>query len=432
MKNFKEIFDESKSITPGGVHSPVRSFGGLERPPIFFEKANGETLTDLNGQNYLDLCCSFGPLLLGHRDPDVQKEVEQIIKKVWSLGACEHYSLELAKWITNEIPWLDKIRFVSSGTEAVMSALRLARGVTNRSYILKFDGCYHGHVDSMLVKSGSGLAGYAESSSAGVSQNVANETLVAKLDNEQGVQDLFEKYKNQIAAVIIEPLPANYGLLKQRPEFLQFLRKITKDNNSLLIFDEVISGFRVTTGGMASKLDIIPDLVTYGKIIGGGFPVGAFAGKAEYMDMLAPTGPVYQAGTLSANPVSMVAGLATLRKIKETNAIEKAEHACVIFTKKINELFSSSHMPFSCIQSSSLFFITEKTHQDIIRRPDQISQNHQKMFQKTYSHILNKFIYLAPAAFEVGFFSSKISDDKALLIANDIFNAFAQVYNEKK
>ncbi len=432
MHDFDQIFTESKKITPGGVHSPVRSFGGLERPPIFFEKASGEKLTDMNGQDYIDLCCSFGPLLLGHRDPDVQEAVEGIIKKVWSLGACENYSLELAKWITTEVPWLDKIRFVSSGTEAVMSALRLARGVTNRPYILKFDGCYHGHVDSMLVKSGSGLAGLAESSSAGVSETVASETLIAKLDSEQEVQDLFDKYADKIAAVIIEPLPANYGLLKQRPELLHFLRKITKENNSLLIFDEVISGFRVSLGGMAEKLDIVPDLVTYGKIIGGGFPVGAFAGKAEYMDMLAPTGPVYQAGTLSANPVSMVAGLATLKKIKSTNAIKVAERSCTAFTETINELFKKSKMPFSCIQASSLFFITQKTEEEEIRRPDQLKANHQEFFKKVYPHILNKYIYLAPAAYEVGFISSKITIAMAENIAKDIYNAFEQVYNEEK
>jgi glutamate-1-semialdehyde 2,1-aminomutase len=432
MNNFNQIFNESKKITPGGVHSPVRSFGGLEMPPIFFEKAFEEKLTDLNGKDYIDLCCSFGPLLLGHRDPDVQKEVEGIINKVWSLGACEHYSLELAKWITNEIPWLDKIRFVSSGTEAVMSALRLARGVTNKPYILKFDGCYHGHVDSMLVKSGSGLAGLAESSSAGVSQNVSSETLIAKLDSEEEVKELFEKYAGKIAAVIIEPLPANYGLLKQRPEFLHFLRKITKENDSLLIFDEVISGFRVSLGGMSEKLDIVPDLVTYGKIIGGGFPVGAFAGKSEYMDMMAPTGPVYQAGTLSANPVSMVAGLATLKKIKEVNAIETAEKSCLVFAQKINELFDASNMPYSCIQASSLFFITEKTQSQEIRSSDQLKSNHKSIFNKVYPHILNKNIYLAPAAYEVGFISNKISEDMAKTLAQDIYDGYQKVYNEEK
>jgi glutamate-1-semialdehyde 2,1-aminomutase len=432
QQDFSELYSRCQKVTPGGVHSPVRSFKGLDTPPIFFEQADGHELIDQQGKRYIDLCTSFGPLILGHRDPDVQSAVLAMIDKAWSFGACETYSLELAEWIIKEIPWLDKIRFVSSGTEAVMTALRLARGATGRSLTLKFDGCYHGHVDSMLVKSGSGLAGIGESTSAGVSQAVASETLVAPLNDEQAVRDLFKKHGSDIASIIVEPLPANYGLLEQRGEFLQFLRDITLEHGSLLIFDEVISGFRTSLGGMAEVSGITPDLVTYGKIIGGGFPVGAFAGKEKYMDHMAPQGNVYQAGTLSANPVCMVAGLATLKKIKEENVIEVTNQKCRKFSELLNNYFKTHDLPFTCHQSFSLFFITgiNDDGDGKLRSIQDLPKQHAHIFKDVFASIIDKGIYIAPAAFEVGFFSYTLPDSTIPYLVTSIGQAFLKAHQK--
>jgi glutamate-1-semialdehyde 2,1-aminomutase len=431
MELFEQLFERSKNVTPGGVHSPVRAFKGLEQAPLFFKSGKGAHMTDEKDNSYIDLCSSFGPLILGHRDSEVQANIQEILSNAWSFGAPESYSLELAEWIIGEIPWIEKIRFVNSGTEAVMTALRLAKGYTGRNKILKFDGCYHGHVDSMLVASGSGLAGTATATSAGISEAVAKETLVAKLDSEQKVIDIFEREGSDIAAIIVEPLPANYGLLPQRPEFLQFLRKISIEHGALLIFDEVISGFRVSLGGMAEVSDVVPDLVTYGKIIGGGFPVGAFAGNSKIMDMLAPTGPVYQAGTLSANPICMVAGLSTLKKIKRDNIIEKTNKACCKFAKNLNEAFFELKLPLQCIQAASLFFITEKTEAPI-RDIDSLPKGHGDFFKKLYPRLLEEGIYLAPAAYEVGFFSAVINPEMVEELTGKFIKVISEVMNEKK
>src|SRR5438094_268161 len=273
-----DLFDRATRITPGGVHSPVRAFKGVGGTPVFFKSAQGAMMTSVDGREYIDFCQSFGPLILGHRDPDVGEAVREAIDTAWSFGACEPYSLELAEWITSRLPWIEMLRFVSSGTEAVMSALRVARAATDRDRILKFEGCYHGHVDSLLVKAGSGLAGESASSSAGVSAAVAAETLVAPLDDERTVRAIFDEHGAEVAAVILEPQPANYGLLIQRREFIAETVALARRHGSLVIFDEVISGFRVALGGMAEVLNLRPDLVCYGKVIGGGFPVGCYGG----------------------------------------------------------------------------------------------------------------------------------------------------------
>src|SRR5438132_13698369 len=271
-----KYFERALRVCPGGVHSPVRAFKGVGGTPIFFRSAQGAKLTSVDGREYIDFCQSFGPLMLGHRDTDVSGAIKEAITTAWSFGACEPYSLELAEWITARLPWVKMLRFVSSGTEAVMSALRVARAATGRQKILKFEGCYHGHVDSLLVKAGSGLAGESASSSAGVSAAVAAETLVAPLDDEQTVRAIFEEHGAEIAAVILEPQPANYGLLIQRREFIAETVALAQRHGSLLIFDEVISGFRVALGGMAEVLDLRLDLVFYCKVIGCGFPVGCY------------------------------------------------------------------------------------------------------------------------------------------------------------
>src|SRR5438128_1563288 len=304
----RKYFERALRVCPGGVHSPVRAFKGVGGTPIFFRSAQGAKLISVDGREYIDFCQSFGPLMLGHRDPDVSGAVEEAIETAWSFGACEPYSLELAEWITSRLPWVEMLRFVSSGTEAVMSALRVARAATHRNRILKFEGCYHGHSDSLLVKAGSGLAGAAASSSAGVSEQVASDTLVAPLDDENAVREVFNQHGKEIAAVILEPLPANYGLLIQRREFIDEVIELAHANGALVIFDEVISGFRVALGGMAEVLGIRPDLVTYGQVIGGGFPVGDYGGRRDSMRPVARERPVYQAGTLGADPGRMHVG----------------------------------------------------------------------------------------------------------------------------
>jgi glutamate-1-semialdehyde 2,1-aminomutase len=398
-KNQNELFELSKKLVPGGVHSPVRSFKGMHCTPRFIQRADGAYIFDVEGKNYIDFCMSFGPLILGHRNPKVEKVLHEGLERGWSYGACEPYSLELAEFLVSKIPHIEQLRFVNSGTEAVMTALRLARGATRKNKIIKFNGCYHGHVDSMLIKAGSGLAGTATASSAGVPEGVANDTLILELGDTEGLIKCFSDHKDQIAAIIVEPLPANNGLLIQTVEFLKFLREISTKNSALLIFDEVISGFRVGFTGMAGKTGINPDIVTYGKIIGGGLPVGAIGASRKIMEHLSPVGSVYQAGTLSANPLAMVGGLATLKELTD-EAYAKIETQ----TKKIVELFSGwlktynngEFSKFHLVNYSSLFWITSNTPEN---------------FNDLFQVLLDKGIYLAPNAYEVGFVSLAHNDD---------------------
>ena len=402
--NSKDLFQRSLKIAPGGVHSPVRAFQSVGGSPIFFKSAKGHELTSVEGQIYTDFCMSVGPLILGHRDPEVQATVHEMIDTAWSFGACEPYSLELAEWITQRLPFIEKLRFVSSGTEAVMSALRVARAATGRTKILKFDGCYHGHADSMLVKSGSGLAGLATSDSAGVSQQVASDTLVVSLDDDAGLEQVFQRQGSDIAAVILEPLPANYGLLLQRKEFILKIQSLCKHHGSLLIFDEVISGFRVALGGMAEVLKITPDLVTYGKVLGGGFNVACYGGRKELLDLVAPSGPVYQAGTLSANPVGMRAGLATLEKIERIGLYQELNLRSERFLNSLNSGFSAAKVPLQAVGAASIFWLHEPTDQPI-RRIEKIPAKHKENYAKLFYELLRRKIYLAPSGYEVGFLS---------------------------
>lgn len=405
MTESDALFDRAKKVAPGGVHSPVRSFKGMDRAPIFFKSAQGAELVSVDNQKYVDFCMSFGPLILGHRDPEVEEAVREQIGRAWTFGACEPYSLALGEWILDNVPSVEKLRFVSSGTEAVMSALRVARAATGRSKILKFEGCYHGHVDALLVQAGSGLAGASASSSAGVPADVVQNTLVARLDDEAEVERVFSEHGSQIAAVAIEPLPANYGLLPQRLEFLQFLQKICKKHGALLLFDEVISGFRVALGGMAEITGLQPDLVCYGKILGGGFPVGCYGGRADLMDQVAPLGPVYQAGTLSANPVGMVAGLVTLKKMKREQIWNVLNQRTQAFAEKVQKGFDRHELPLKIVSESSLFWIHRKTG-ETLRRIDQLPSGQSQDFKGLFLRALERGIYLAPNAYEVGFLSA--------------------------
>lgn len=413
IKDQTQLFNKSKELVPGGVHSPVRSFKGLPMTPRFIESAKGAYITDTEGKDYIDFCMSFGPMILGHCDDDVEKELSGALKRGWSYGACEPYSLELADFLVKNLPGVDQIRFVNSGTEAVMTALRLARGVTSRSKIIKFDGCYHGHVDSMLIKAGSGLAGTAEASSAGIPDGISDDTLILELGDLEGVIECFKNNPDDIAAIIIEPLPANNGLLTQDIKFLEALRKITSDYNSLLIFDEVISGFRVGMQGMAGKTGIKPDIMTYGKIIGGGLPVGAIASTKKIMENLAPLGSVYQAGTLSANPLAMVGGLSTLKKLttEAYSQLEKSTNEIsTVFAKWFKEYNQGEFSNYQIHHEASLFWIVPS---DAIHKASDIPTNILDGFNKLFSTLIDKGIYLSPNAYEVGFVSLA-HDDKTI------------------
>lgn len=417
--NSENLFERAKKVSPGGVHSPVRSFKGLDRAPVFFKSAQGAYLTSVEDKKYVDYCQSFGPLILGHLDAEIKEKVHGMVDTAWTFGAAEIYSLELAEWITSRIPFVEKLRFVSSGTEAVMSALRVARAATGRKKILKFEGCYHGHTDSLLVKAGSGLAGVAASSSAGVNDETAFQTLTLPLDNEQMLNEIFAREGQNIAAVIIEPLPANYGLLIQRKEFLQQVANVAKKHGSLLIFDEVISGFRVALGGMAEVLDIKPDLVTYGKIIGGGFPVGCYGGRENLMNLVAPLGPVYQAGTLSGNPIGMVAGLETLKKMERLSGWKVLNHRTENFAKKLNENFQKKNTGLIVDQYASLFWIRKNnSNSQPLRTIENISPEQGPLFKGLFLKCLDAGVYLAPNAYEVGFVSMAHTDE----ILNETIN----------
>ena len=410
----KNLFEQANEFIPGGVHSPVRSFKGLKSTPRFIKEGKGAYITDVEGKNYIDFCMSFGPLILGHQDEDVKEELKNALDRGWSFGASEPYSLELARYLVERICFIDKVRFVNSGTEAVMTALRIARGATGKDKIIKFNGCYHGHIDSMLIKAGSGLAGTAEASSAGISKNVAGETIVLELGDMDGVTKCLESHSHEIAAIIIEPLPANNGLLIQHKEFLTFLREITKKHGVLLIHDEVISGFRIGGfQGMSCETGIFPDLVTYGKVIGGGLPVGAVAGKKEFMDLLAPIGPVYQAGTLSANPLAMIGGMATLKKMTPAAYAKIKEQTAAIvneFGKWLKEYNGGEFSHYHVVQKDSLFwFVSKENVRSIPELPSKISEQFLPLFET----LLAKGIYLAPNAYEVGF-SSLAHDENVL------------------
>jgi glutamate-1-semialdehyde 2,1-aminomutase len=407
----EELFERAKKVAPGGVHSPVRSFRSVGGNPVFFKRAEGAYLYDTDNKEYVDFCLSFGPLILGHRDPEIEEVVRETIGLAWTFGACEPYSLELAEFIVNEIPWVEKIRFVSSGTEAVMSALRVARAATGRDKILKFDGCYHGHSDALLVKSGSGLAGEASSDSAGIGKHQLQDTLVLPLNDEVAVEKLFAEHGKSISCLIIEPLPANYGLLIQRKEYIERICKIAKSHGTLVLFDEVISGFRVGMKGMGEYFDFKPDLVTYGKIIGGGFPVGAYAGSKELMDLVAPAGPVYQAGTLSGNPIGMRAGLAVLKKMKRDNLYESLTVRTKKFTDELKSILNEKgNANWDISTFTSIFWAHQKTESPI-RKIDEIPSGHKEGFAKLFHSLLKEGVYLAPSGYEVGFFSNAHNDD---------------------
>lgn len=414
MIDHASLYARSLTVAPGGVHSPVRAFQSVGGLPIFMQSASGARLTDVTGRTYVDFCQSFGPLVLGHRDPDVHAAAALALEDGWTFGCCEPYSLALAEWITSNVLWAERVRFVSSGTEAVMSALRVARAATGRPRVLKFDGCYHGHADGMLVKAGSGLAGHAIASSAGVSPAVADETLVVPLDDDDALDRAFDAHGAEIAAAIVEPLPANYGLLPQRPEFLRRIESRCRQSGALLVFDEVISGFRMGKTGMAGRLGIRPDLVTFGKVIGAGFPVGAYAGRRALMDLVAPAGNVYQAGTLSANPVGMRAGLAALTKMDARDGWTALDARAEWFCATLTRGFAGLAHPLTVVCQGSIFWIRRQTA-GAVRRPDTIPAGNADWFSRFFHAAIARGVYLPPSSYEVAFIS--LAHDVATLEA---------------
>jgi glutamate-1-semialdehyde 2,1-aminomutase len=411
MSNIQhELFERSKKVVPGGVHSPVRSFKGLHTTPRFFNKAKGAKIWDVEGKEYIDFCMSFGPLILGHANDDVESKLQEQLTKGWSYGACEPYSLDLAEFLTAKLPHIDQIRFVNSGTEAVMTAVRLARGVSKKRKIIKFDGCYHGHLDSLLIKAGSGLAGEAVTSSSGVPDSIASDTLILELGDLEGCREVLERYKDDVALIAVEPLPANNGLLPQTIDFLKGLRSLADEFGAFLLFDEVISGFRIGFGGMAEKTGIVPDMVCYGKIIGGGLPVGAVAAKKEVMEQLAPLGGVYQAGTLSANPLAMVGGLATLEKLTPdfyASLEEKTNKIVGLFKEWFAGEPTGKYKDLNITHEGSLFWIHPG---ETPKKASGIPGDLAPRFKELFEELLNKGIYLAPNAYEVGFVSDAHDD----------------------
>jgi glutamate-1-semialdehyde 2,1-aminomutase len=403
-----ELFEKAKMYFPGGVNSPVRAFRSVGGNPLFIEKGKGSHIWDVDGNEYIDYCCSWGPLILGHANEKVLNIVDKTMRNGTSFGAPTKLENELAELILTFNNYIQKIRFVSSGTEAVMSAIRLARGYTKRNKILKFEGCYHGHVDSLLVKAGSGLVTFGNSSSAGVPESFVNETISVPLHNIDAVKEAFQKFDNQIACVIIEPIPANNGLLLQGKDFLEFLREICTKNNTLLIFDEVISGFRFCFCGAAGLYNIQPDIVTYGKIIGGGFPVGAYGASKQIMDCVSPEGPVYQAGTLSGNPVAMSAGIAQLTECLTPNFYQDLEAKTKYLIDGINKI--NPFKLFKLFHLGSVFWIafTEKNN---INNADEIDANSMHYFKTLYHALLENGVYLGPSGYEVGFVSQAHSYD---------------------
>lgn len=397
------LFEKAKTCFPGGVNSPVRAFKSVGGTPLFIEKGKGSHIWDADGNEYIDYCCSWGPLILGHANDTVLDDVNSVMRKGTSFGAPTQLENRLADLILSNNRYVQKLRFVSSGTEAVMSAIRLARGYTSRTKILKFEGCYHGHVDALLVKAGSGLVTFGNSSSAGVPDSIVAETITVPLNNTDAVEQAFVQYKDQIACVIIEPVPANNGLLLQGGAFLEFLRSICSQHGTLLIFDEVISGFRLGFTGAAGHYQIQPDIITYGKIIGGGFPVGAYGASAEIMSCISPEGQVYQAGTLSGNPVAMQAGISQLSACLQAGFYQDLEAKTNYLVEGIRKV--NTFPLFKLFHLGSIFWLAF-TEKDLISNAQDIDAQSMGFFRKLYHSLLENGVYLGPSGYEVGFMSA--------------------------
>ena len=425
-----ELYAKAKKYFPGGVNSPVRAFKSVYGTPLFIQKGDGCYVWDADGNQFIDFCGSWGPLILGHNNAKVREKVTEVMQNGMSFGAPTALENELAELIISNNKFVEKIRFTSSGTEAVMSAIRLARGFTGRDKIIKFEGCYHGHTDSLLVKAGSGLVTFGETSSAGVPKSFAEETIVIPLNDTAAIEQAFAQFKDQVAAVIIEGIPANNGLLMQDVEYVKFLEKICKENNALLIFDEVITGFRLGFEGAAGHYGIKPDIVTYGKIIGGGLPVGMYGASSEIMAHISPDGGVYQAGTLSGNPVAMAAGIAQLTELLKSGFYRDLNAKATEFAESIQRFATARSYKLKVFHVGSIFWIAFTTKEKIQTAED-IDPASMEKFKIMHRELLNRGIYLGPSGYEVGFVSAahtKIELEKA---KRAIFESLDVVFRTK-
>jgi len=423
----EELFARALKLMPGGVNSPVRAFKAVGQNPLFIQKASGSKIYDVDDNEYIDYVGSWGPLILGHSHPQVVEAICEAAQRGTSYGAPCKDEIELAQLITDAIPSMERVRMVNSGTEATMSAIRLARAYTGRNKIVKFEGCYHGHADAFLLKAGSGLLTAGIPSSPGVPEAVVQDTLVARYNDLDSVIKLFQEWGREIAAVIVEPVAGNMGLVLGEPEFLQGLRSITELNGSLLIFDEVISGFRVCYGGFQNISNIIPDLTTLGKIIGGGLPVGAYGGRSEIMEQVAPSGRVYQAGTLSGNPLAMAAGAATLKILKDNDWYDRLEVMSYVLVTQLKSAFEDHDLYYSINHLGSMFctFFTEND----VDSYDAVMTCDTQKYAQFYRELLKEGIYLPPAQFEVNFLSCahNLEDiDKTIAAVNRALDRIAQ------
>jgi len=421
----RELYARACVAIPGGVNSPVRAFRAVGGTPLFLDRGEGAEVVDADGRRYLDFVGSWGPLILGHAHPEIVDAVAAAARRGTTFGAPCAAEVELAERVVAAYPGLEQVRCVSSGTEATMSAIRLARGATGRDLVVKFAGCYHGHADHLLVAAGSGLVTFGQPTSAGVPEPFASLTRVLPLDDEAALRELFARDGDRVAAVIVEPIPANNGLLVQRHEFLLALRELTARHGALLIFDEVISGFRVARGGAAERYGIVPDLATFGKILGGGMPVGAFGGRRELMAHLAPLGPVYQAGTLSGNPVAMAAGLANLAILERDNAWERLEVLGARLEATLTPILAASTVPATLVRVGSLFWLSLQAGEPP-RRADRIDDGAAAVYTKLFHALLARGVAMAPSAYEVGFLSLAHREEHVDSLAAAIGEALAE------
>ncbi len=421
-----KLYARAQTVIPGGVNSPVRAFKGVGGTPIFFKSGNGAYLVDVEGKKYIDYVGSWGPLIHGHAHPHILKALEAALPQGLGFGAPTEIEVEMAELITQLMPSIEQVRMCNSGTEATQSAIRLARGFTGRNKILKFQGGYHGHTDSLLIKVGSGLLTLGIPDSLGVPEAFTNQTLIAPFNNLAAVKTIFEKFGHEIAAIIVEPIACNMNCIPPVPDFLPGLRALCNQYKSLLIFDEVITGFRVALGGAQELYQITPDLTCLGKIIGGGLPVGAFGGRRDIMAYLAPQGPVYQAGTLSGNPIALTAGLTTLQLLREPDVYENLNKTTTYLMHGLKNIAEQFNLPLQTHQVGSLFglfFTTEKT----ITHFEHVEQCNIEQFKKFFHGMLQKGVYLAPSAFESGFVSTLHTQsiiDQTLEAAHSVISNF--------
>jgi glutamate-1-semialdehyde 2,1-aminomutase len=404
MKKSQKLFNHAQLTIPGGVNSPVRAFKSVGGTPLFFQRGKGALVWDADGNSYIDYVGSWGPLICGHAHPDVVKAVQQAAERGLSFGAPTEAEVEMADLLRRLVPSMEQVRLVSSGTEATMSAIRLARGFSGRSKIIKFEGCYHGHADSLLVKAGSGALTFGQPSSAGVPAETAAHTLVLDYNDPAGLEAAFAREGGEIAAVIVEPVAGNMNLVAPRPGFLELLRRLCTQHGAVLIFDEVMTGFRVALGGAQALYDIKPDLTTLGKVIGGGLPVGAFGGRRDIMQCLAPVGPVYQAGTLSGNPVAVAAGLATLQLIQAPGFHDRLAAATHQLCSGLAEAAQARRIPFSARNVGGMFGLYFRETPPTSYA--EVMQCDKDAFNRFFHAMLAEGIYFAPSAYEAGFVSA--------------------------